>query len=292
LISVPALAYEKEIKNISTTVAESLANMGKKSVAVVDFTDLQGNVTELGRFLAEEISVALASSAKNFEVVDRTHLRAIIQEHKLSATGLIDPQTARKLGQITGVEALITGSLTPFGDSIRLSVKVLDTQSAKIVGACSADIAKTKAIEELLTSNIKNPQSSTGISSSLQTTSSTQPQSIARLQQENYIIEIKKCVLSGTVLTFELLITNIGEERTIPLYNPRIITEDGEEYNSFYRISIGSGGNEKRLPTNVPVKAIISFENIKRSFRQISIFEIEYEYNKYFKFHNIAVSSS
>lgn len=151
-------AYEKEIKSISSTLAENIAKAGKRMIAVVDFTDLQGNVTELGRFLAEEFSVAFAAAGKGFEVVDRTHLKSILAEHKLSATGIIDPQTARKLGQIVGVDALITGTITPFGDSIRLSVKILDTATAKVIGASSGDIAKTKAIEELLARGIETSQ--------------------------------------------------------------------------------------------------------------------------------------
>lgn len=154
------LAYEQEINSLSTAMAEKIVTAGKKTVAVVDFTDLQGNVTELGRFLAEEFSVAIAGTSKGFEVVDRTHLKSILAEHKLSATGLIDPQTARKLGQIAGVDAIITGTITPFGDSIRVSVKVLDTATAKVISASTGNIAKTKAIEELLTRGIESPQSS------------------------------------------------------------------------------------------------------------------------------------
>jgi len=153
-----SMAYEKEIKSISSTLAENIAKAAKKMIAVVDFTDLQGNVTELGRFLAEEFSVAFAGAGKGFEVVDRTHLKSILAEHKLSATGIIDPQTARKLGQVVGVDALITGTITPFGDSIRLSVKILDTATAKVICASSGDIAKTKAIEELLARGIEASQ--------------------------------------------------------------------------------------------------------------------------------------
>ena len=154
------IAYEQEINSLSTAMAEKIAAAGKKTIAVVDFTDLQGNVTELGRFLAEEFSVALAGMGKGFEVVDRTHLKSILVEHKLSSTGIIDPQTARKLGQIIGVDALITGTITPFGDSIRISVKVLDTTTAKVVSASTGNIAKTKAIEELLARGVESPQSS------------------------------------------------------------------------------------------------------------------------------------
>lgn len=153
------LAYEQEISSLSTAIAGKASAAGKKTIAVVDFTDLQGNVTELGRFLAEELSVSLSGAGKDFDVVDRTHLKSLLAEHKLSSTGLIDPKTARELGKIAGVDALVTGTITPFGDSIRLSIKVLDTETAKVIGASTANIAKTKAIEELLTRGIGSAQS-------------------------------------------------------------------------------------------------------------------------------------
>jgi TolB-like protein len=157
VITSPQLSfpYEKEIKNISSLLSENILKTGKKTVAVVDFTDLQGNVTELGRFLAEELSVALSEAGKGFEVVDRTHLKSLLKEHQLAQTGLIDPKTARKLGEIAGVQGLITGTITPFGDSIRVAVKVLDTETAKVIAGSRADIAKTKAIEELLAKGIE-----------------------------------------------------------------------------------------------------------------------------------------
>lgn len=148
-------AYEDEIESLSTAMAENMAKAGKKTVAVVDFTDLQGNVTELGRFLAEEFSVALASAGKDFVVVDRTHLKAIFKEHKLADTGIIDPATAKKVGQIAGVDALVTGTITPLEHSIRILVKILDTSTAKIIGASSGNFEKTSAIKKLLERDIE-----------------------------------------------------------------------------------------------------------------------------------------
>ncbi len=151
LTAIPSsVAYEKQIQSLSDLMAAQISTAGKKTIAVVDFTDLQGNVTELGRFMAEEFSVALAGSGKGFEVVDRTHLKSIMAEHKLASTGVIDPKTARELGKIAGVDVLLTGTITPFGDTVRLTVKVLDTETAKMISATTGNIAKTDAIEGLL----------------------------------------------------------------------------------------------------------------------------------------------
>lgn len=151
-------AYEKEIKGISATITERITKSGKKTIAVVDFTGLQGNVTELGRFLAEELSVELVNAASGFSVIDRAHLKSILAEHKLSISGIADPKAVKKLGQIAGVDAIITGSVTPLENSIRVTAKVIATDTANVIGAAKCDIAKTRAIEELLTREIDTSQ--------------------------------------------------------------------------------------------------------------------------------------
>jgi TolB-like protein len=153
-LATAATGYQQQMQTAAGTIGGSMTKTSKKSVAVVDFTDLQGNATELGRFLAEQLSVALSTAGGAYEVIDRNHLRAILQEHKLSATGLIDPQTARKVGQMAGAECLVSGSITPFSESVNLSIKLLDTNTAKILGGVTVEIPRTSTINELLARGI------------------------------------------------------------------------------------------------------------------------------------------
>lgn len=246
------MAYEGEISNLSTTMAAKIAKAGKKTIAVVDFTDLQGNVTELGRFLAEELSITLSESEKGFEIVDRTHLKAILQENKLSTTGLMDPQVARKLGQIAGVDALITGTITPFGDSIRVSAKVLDTVTAKIISASAANIAKTKAIEELLARGVESPQlSSQQVPAAGYVPSASSPKS---KKVGDLIITMKNVVVSsrdrvGVIMDF---LNQSDKELKLAASSggPRLTDERGNifrfvEYNGGSRYMCGSFRWEK-----------------------------------------------
>lgn len=95
-LSGVAFGYEREIEILASDMSEKIADSGKTKIAVVDLTNLRGDVTELGRFISEELSVSLAGAGKGFRIVDRTHLKSILQEHKLSATGLIDSAAARR----------------------------------------------------------------------------------------------------------------------------------------------------------------------------------------------------
>jgi TolB-like protein len=262
-----SLAYEKEIKALSSTLAESIVTSGKKSIAVVDFTDLQGNVTELGRFLAEEFSVALSEAGKGFEVVDRIHLKSLLKEHQLAQTGLIDPKTARKLGEIAGVHALITGTITPFGDSIRLAVKVLDTSTAKVIGASRGDIAKTKAIEELLAKGIETGAKVTE-GSSQTIPSSVKPKAQAKAEVQDFTFEAKQCKWSGQRVICSIAVTN-NAQKTRRLYihaylaNSIFIDDRGNQYNPVGVVFAGQGSIDRAaqlgvdilpsLPTNINI---------------------------------------
>ncbi len=62
----PASPYEREIANLSSILASGISKAGKKTIAVVDFTDLQGQVNELGRFIAEEMSGNMTSQSAGF----------------------------------------------------------------------------------------------------------------------------------------------------------------------------------------------------------------------------------
>jgi TolB-like protein len=149
-----ALAYERAVKNLTTTIANDIRGMGKHTIAVVDFTDLRGNVTELGRFIAEEISIDLAMSATGFRVLDRAHMKSILEELALSSSELFDLQKASEVGKLSGADAIVAGSVIPFGDNVRITVKVIATETGRVISAAKEYIAKTRAIEKMLNASI------------------------------------------------------------------------------------------------------------------------------------------
>lgn len=268
----PARAYDQQIENQAQAITEQLAGSETKILAVVDFTDLQGNVTELGRFLAEELSVRLAGLDGSFQVVDRTHLKALLEEHKLSATGLIDPSTARELGRIAGVGALITGTVTPLGDSVRLAVKVLHTESARIVSSTTANIPKTQAIEELLWREIVG-----GRGSSPATGSSGKSTSTKTVRTAGFVFELRRCsLLYG--LDCSILVTNEHQECELTINNiTRAVAVNGEVYQrpviSFAKSS-SLDAVTKTLAVGIPTRIDLRFSARGAEFSKLTLLEV------------------
>jgi TolB-like protein len=140
---------DKEISDLTVQVVNAVDKADVKTIATLDFVDLQGNSSQLGRFLADEISTDLVMAKKRFTVVDRANLKKIMQENKLTASGLVDPDNAKKLGQIAGVDAIVIGTITPLDKSIRVAIKVIATDTAKIIAAARGQITKTPSVEKL-----------------------------------------------------------------------------------------------------------------------------------------------
>jgi hypothetical protein len=141
-------AFDSQMALITDKIAEAVTKVKLKAVTVAGFTDLHDNESDLGLFLADQVSAGLVQ--KGCEVVDRKNVARILAEHQLTASGLVDPENAKKLGQFAGLDAIVIGTITPLSGTIRVTLKVLATDSAKLLAAASADIPKTNSIRDVM----------------------------------------------------------------------------------------------------------------------------------------------
>jgi len=89
----------------------------KDRVAIMDFENKsQHGGWRLGRGASDILTTELVKTGK-FNVMERDRLAAIIKEQNLGASGRIDPSTAARIGKIIGVEYIITGAITEYGQS-------------------------------------------------------------------------------------------------------------------------------------------------------------------------------
>jgi curli biogenesis system outer membrane secretion channel CsgG len=86
----------------------------KRRIGVVEFENKTAYGSRLGTAAADILVTELAKTGR-FVVVERDKLNKILDEQKLQASGAIDPRTAVKVGQILGLNAIVTGSISEFG---------------------------------------------------------------------------------------------------------------------------------------------------------------------------------
>lgn len=141
--------FDAKILDLTRGLSQTLVKKGKTIVASIDFVDLQGRSTELGRFLAEQVSVKLVNET-GITVVDRANFQSILKEHHLSVEGLINPENVKKLGRFSGVDVIIVGTLTPMDDCVVLMVKAISTVTAERVAAKQIKIRNSDEFERLM----------------------------------------------------------------------------------------------------------------------------------------------
>lgn len=129
---------DQRVSDLSQQIAGKMLAKQKTTIAVVEFTDLQGNVTNLGRFLAEELVTRLGDLEK-FKVIERQLLTKIIAEQKLSLTGVVDPASAKQLGKILGVDAIVAGSVTNLAQSVRVNARLISTETGEVFATAAAN---------------------------------------------------------------------------------------------------------------------------------------------------------
>jgi TolB-like protein len=118
------------------------------AVAVLDFTDLQGDARYAGfqGGIAEALTASLANT-RRFRVVERTQLDRVLKELELNRTGAVDPATAQAVGRLIGAQYLVLGSYQVFQGQIVINARLLRVETGeiletkKIAGSASGALA-------------------------------------------------------------------------------------------------------------------------------------------------------
>ncbi len=87
----------------------------KKRIAVVDFQDKSGWGHNIGTGLADMLVTELVKTGK-FQVIERKELDEVLKEQGLGMSGAVTPQSAAQVGKLLGVELIVLGSVSEFGE--------------------------------------------------------------------------------------------------------------------------------------------------------------------------------
>lgn len=70
-------------------------------------------------------------------IISREKLRDILKEQALQYSGIVDPETAVKLGKIASVHYMLTGSFTEMNGELRVEAQVFSVEKGTLLGAAA-----------------------------------------------------------------------------------------------------------------------------------------------------------
>jgi hypothetical protein len=222
-----------------------------------------------------------------FEVVERRQLLKLVEELSLGQMGLIEEKSLKEMGRVLGVDAIVTGSMTDLGKSIKVNARMISVESAKVVAVAATDIPQTGVVVDLMGKQAERGQlSSPDRKSSGTSPTSTIGKGKLRVEVNEFAFEVQSCkiVASAKRIECHVIITNLGKDREMevnihPNYSPstRIIDNFGNEYTA-KEVQIGKqrreGGVENTFVSGIPTKVSFDFEDVSAEANSLALLEI------------------
>jgi curli biogenesis system outer membrane secretion channel CsgG len=104
-------------KELATSSDVSEYKGPKLRVGVVNFQNkTPSRVIGVGEAAADILSTILQKTGR-FIVIPQQDMASILEQQRFGATGAVNPDTAAKMGQILGLNAILTGSITSYSET-------------------------------------------------------------------------------------------------------------------------------------------------------------------------------
>jgi TolB-like protein len=263
---IAQVSLDEGINALTDQINKYMVEQKKTKIAIIPFPDIQKQkVYVLGNFIAEELTTNLFSTGK-FKIVERSLLKQVLDELKLGQIGIMDANSAKELGKMTGVDAIIAGTITDLGSSIAINCRLIETQSGEVFAAAKTRIVKDKDLEKMIGEGDEVAEKNNGVND-LQKKQKNQktPQS-NNVIANDFKFEVKQCVRSGNRITVELMITNI--EKDDILFIGYMETRMTDNYGNVFRpsrLTLGNRGGTNinaytELAKDIPTKCMMIFD--------------------------------
>jgi len=127
----------------------------KKTIAVMDFSLIGMSSSSMNKFAMENMTTKLVQSGQ-YVVVERTKLDTILKEHKLADSGILDKNSASKIGKLASANLILTGSFAKKSTQWNVNLRLVDISTGIIISAINdkIDLAEFRPKQLLDSTNI------------------------------------------------------------------------------------------------------------------------------------------
>jgi len=138
------LALDSAIFEGSKYLSSRISN--KSKVAVVNIQSPTNNLTN---YIIDSLLMHLINEDKLL-LIERSELNILEKEQHYQLSGMVNDETAVSIGKQLGTQFIITGSILPLGDKYSLRFKVINVETAQIIGTTIFQVIFDKTLTALL----------------------------------------------------------------------------------------------------------------------------------------------
>lgn len=135
--TIPLSVFADPLDNIAKEISKASGKLKNKQIAVLPFPYHDGKEGKESTVISERLLTKIASRGK-LQVIERSLLEKVMSELKLEYSGAISQESAKKLGNVLGVEAILTGTLIDLGDNqVEINARLINAESGLVLMAAS-----------------------------------------------------------------------------------------------------------------------------------------------------------
>ncbi len=176
------------------------------SVAVLPFAADEKQYGELGRNLQSLLTAHLSSNPQII-LVERAEIDQALSETELGISGTVDPETAAKIGYITGAQILVTGRSFGVQKELVTVAKIIGTETSRVYGETATMPLRGSALDM-----------SVGLAEKITGTINTRGDSLVapRAAKEDIVATLRPLVEGKTLPSVSVTIPEVSLSETVP----------------------------------------------------------------------------
>jgi curli biogenesis system outer membrane secretion channel CsgG len=127
--------------------APGLALAGPNTLAVLYFQNSGGPAYDALKVGMAQMLINDLVGTEDVTVVERTELQAILDELELGHSGMVDPDTAARVGKLLGAEWMAMGTYFELGGTLYVQSRIVRVETGEILHAFSVNDQATAFME-------------------------------------------------------------------------------------------------------------------------------------------------
>lgn len=134
VLAAPELLTPANAQEVEVQEADANATNEVYPLAIFPFQERGREVSDLGKQVSDLLFAGLVVNPDLY-LVEREDLAKMLEEQQLNLSGIVNPGSATKIGQLTGAKILVSGSVMEISDKLYLVAKIIGTETSRVVGA-------------------------------------------------------------------------------------------------------------------------------------------------------------
>lgn len=190
------------------------------TVGISTFTHGDGTCSSLSNYVTESVVDSLFNAGSSqLDIIERSQLSAIFREMELVFDGTIAPDAAKRLGEIEGVDAVVTGTLIQFGEVVKVQARLISTETGRLFATARSEFPSVGSVANMMAERSRKQCGFSGLETGAGVTEKTAPAVVPGSVAQNSSVSFKNKFFTVVPSSVRLWDGEVGVSITLEIMN-------------------------------------------------------------------------